>query len=211
MKFSTCRAIWVYRSVPVLHNSFIMCSQRLTHSDQWCTYLLLTVCIIPLQLMCNFSQSYHSQHLFCEVLLSPDTEGRMSDTLSIQRLSLYFVLHGDIDDHTGSHISMSGGNLRCQLDFPVVELFFLTILAFFCILLQHRVSTSKLYKSNSFMKAPSCTKNIQWSALGGNKMVMKVLGDKVNQVTVTRVGGNRTAQYLPTTSNKDSCTQILWD
>lgn len=30
-------------------------------------------------------------------------------------------------------------------------------------------------------------------------MVMKALGDKVNRVPVTRVGGNRTAQYLPTT------------
>lgn len=51
----------------------------LTLSDQRCTYLLLTMYIIPSQLTCNFSQSYHSQHLFCEVLLSPDTEGRMSD------------------------------------------------------------------------------------------------------------------------------------
>lgn len=62
------------------------------------------------------------------------------------------------------------------------------------------------------MKAPSCTKNIQSSALGGNdKMVMKVLGDKVNRVTVARVGGKKTAQYLPTTPNKHSYMQILWD
>lgn len=62
------------------------------------------------------------------------------------------------------------------------------------------------------MKAPSCTKNIQWSALEGNdKMVMKVLGDKVNQVTVIQVGASKSAQYLPTTPDKDSCTQILWD
>lgn len=53
------------------------------------------------------------------------------------------------------------------------------------------------------MKVLSCTKNIQWSALGGNdKMVMKVLGDKVNRVTVKGVGGNKTAQYLPTTPNR---------
>lgn len=33
-------------------------------------------------------------------------------------------------------------------------------------------------------------------------MVMKILGDKVNQVTVTGVGGYKTAQYLPTTPNR---------
>lgn len=33
-------------------------------------------------------------------------------------------------------------------------------------------------------------------------MVIKELGDKVNGATVTRVGGNKTAQYLPTTANR---------
>lgn len=33
-------------------------------------------------------------------------------------------------------------------------------------------------------------------------MVIKELGDKVNEATVTRVGGNKTAQYLPTTPNR---------
>lgn len=62
------------------------------------------------------------------------------------------------------------------------------------------------------MKAPSCTKNIQWSALGGNDtMAMKASVDKVNRVTVTQVGDNKIAQYLPTTPNKDRCMQFLWD
>lgn len=60
------------------------------------------------------------------------------------------------------------------------------------------------------MKAPSCTKNIQWSALGrNNKMAMKVSVDKVNRVTVTQVGGNKIAQYLPTTPNKQLHTDRL--
>lgn len=61
------------------------------------------------------------------------------------------------------------------------------------------------------MKAPSGTKNVQWYALGENdKMVMDVLGDKVNWVIVMRVGGNNSVQYIPETL-KDSSKQILWD
>lgn len=61
------------------------------------------------------------------------------------------------------------------------------------------------------MTALSCTKNVQRYALGeSDKMVMDVLGDKVNWVTVMRVGGNNSVQYIPETL-KDSCKQVLWD
>lgn len=62
------------------------------------------------------------------------------------------------------------------------------------------------------MKTPSCIKNIQWCALGENdKMAMDVLDDKVNWVTVMRVGGNNSVQHISETLNRDSCKQILWD
>ena len=95
------------------------------------------------------------------------------------------------------------GTWYVNLLFPWCQSRFWTILAFFYILLQHRISTSKLRKWKSFTTALLCTKNVQWYALGEkDKMVIDVLGDRVNWVTVMWVGGNTSVQYIPKTLTK---------